>query len=83
MVDVLANVGNPVISVYWKRLLRPPGDSFYRRECPFCVQGLLLVGRDRETMVLEEYDACLYCGQHVSYLDIETMREREGRKAIE
>ena len=65
------------IAVYWSRL-RPTLEKYtYKRECPFCENGLLLVGRDRETMELEEHDGCIGCGQRVRYLDIEKIRERD------
>lgn len=70
---------NPVIELYHSRLFRTIS-SRYKRECPFCYGGLFLVGRDRETFDLQEYDNCILCGQQVRYLDIDKMREKEKRK---
>jgi hypothetical protein len=65
-----------VIAVYWSRL-KPVQRSTYKRECPFCEDGLFLVGRERGMLELEEIDGCISCGQKVRYLDIEKMRERD------
>ena len=73
----LARVEEPVLEVYHSRLGIVTISSGYKRECPFCWAGMFLVGRDKETFELEEYDRCLYCGQRVRYLDIERMRENE------
>lgn len=73
----MANVNKVVIEVYWRQLRAFTEESSYKRDCPFCKAGILLVGRDSETMVLEEYDRCITCGQRVRYLDIEVLRARE------
>lgn len=69
------NKNEPVRDVIWYDL--KPADLMvvYRSECPFCTGGLLCVGRDKETLELEEYDYCMLCGQPVRYSDIEKMRE--------
>ena len=76
----MSNFAKPIIAVYWSQL-NPSTDRMrgitFRRDCPFCENGLLLVGRDRKTAVLEEIDGCIRCGQRVLYLDIEKMRARE------
>jgi hypothetical protein len=53
------------------------GESKYKAVCPKC-GGLLLVGRDRYTFVLEEFDRCLLCGQAYRYTDINELRKLEG-----
>lgn len=68
----MSNAAKEIIEVYWAQL-KPIGES-YKRECPFCESGLLLVGRDRDTGVLEALDRCIGCAQAVRYLDIEKMR---------
>ena len=67
-----------IIKVYHSRLQSADSHSHYRKECPFCDRGIFLVGRNRETHILEEYDCCISCGQQVLYLDIEQMRKREN-----
>lgn len=76
----MSNRKNPTIAVYWSQLRQPTlrDEQSYKRDCPFCENGLLLVGRDRETFMLMEFDGCILCGQTVRYLDIEEMRKREG-----
>jgi hypothetical protein len=66
-----------IIEVYWSRLV-PTESSRYKRECPFCEGGMFLVGRNQDTMQLQEYDGCIGCGQRVRYLDIEKMRAMEA-----
>ncbi|GAI50212.1 unnamed protein product [marine sediment metagenome] len=63
-----------VVDVRWAELESAGG--MYRRECPYC-DGVLLVGRDKDTLMLQEYDRCIQCGQRVRYLDIEEMRALE------
>lgn len=72
----MSNATKPVIPVYWSQL-RPVTEKSYKRDCPFCENGLFLVGRDRGMLELEEIDGCISCGQRVLYLDIEKMRERD------
>jgi hypothetical protein len=72
-----ANINKQVVNVNHNELTRF-GDGIYKSECPECKEGLLLVGRNQETLILEEYDYCVLCGQSFRYLDIETMREREN-----
>lgn len=71
------NADKEIIEVYWAQLRQPTPEK-YRRDCPFCENGLLLVSRDRDTGVLEALDRCISCAQRVRYLDIEKMRERES-----
>lgn len=77
----MSNATKEIIPVYWSRL-RPTlrDERSYKRECPFCVNGLFLVGRDRGMLELEEIDGCINCGQRVRYLDIEKMRESDWAK---
>lgn len=74
----LRRIKEPIIEVYHSRLGIVTFGS-WKRECPFCDRGMLLVGRDKERgFELEEYDNCLYCGQRVRYMDIEEMRRKES-----
>jgi hypothetical protein len=73
-VSVLNNIDNDAVSVYWSRLIPVRADSF-RRECPFCDGGVLLIGRTQKAPYgLLERDRCIQCGQLVRWLDIEVMR---------
>ena len=72
------NLDKPIIEVKHADLERF-GESLYRSECPKCGKGLLLVGRDNKTFILQEYDLCILCGQKFRYLDIEDLRKMEGR----
>jgi len=71
------NVSKPIIQIPHCELTRF-GDGIYKSECPVCKKGLLLVGRDRETLILQEDDYCVLCGQRYRYLDIGLMRRRES-----
>jgi len=73
----MVNREKEIIDVYWSQLKSADRYSVYKRECPFCENGMLLLGRNRETMQLEEYDQCIGCRQRVRYLDIEKLRARE------
>lgn len=64
-----------IINVYHSKLKRS-SDSSYRSECPFCEDGLFLVGRIKKTHELDDIDMCVSCGQVVLYMDIEDMRKR-------
>ena len=72
----MSNFAKPIIAVYWSQLRPMTPEQPYKRDCPFCENGLLLVSRDRKTGELEELDGCIRCGQRVLYLDIEKMRDR-------
>lgn len=68
----------PVIDVMHKSLRPVNDESPYKRDCPSCKDGVLLVGRDLKTGELQEFDHCMSCGQRVRYLDIAEMREVLG-----
>lgn len=44
-------------------------ESAFRRYCPTCVKGVLMVSREQETFSLIDVDRCIYCGQMVIYDD--------------
>ena len=73
------NINSPLINVYHSCLKRADTipTSRYRSLCPVCQQGTLLMVRDQVSMVLEEYDRCVLCGQQFRYMDIERLRDRE------
>ncbi len=70
------NRAAPVLQVEHFRL-EPMGNG-WKRECPACGQGLLLVVRHPDTFRLEPLDSCTLCAQRVEYLDIEDMRRKDG-----
>lgn len=78
MSDELANLLAPCIDVIHFQLT-PMSEKAnkWASICPACKAGTLGVGRDRKTLVLQELDRCLLCGQQVRYLDIEDMRRRD------
>lgn len=71
------NLNNPPIEITHSSLKRE-GESLYRSQCPVCEDGLLLVGRDQNTLELQKNDVCILCGQHFTYADIEEMRQTLG-----
>jgi hypothetical protein len=70
------NINSPLRNVYHSCLKRAD-NSRYRSLCPVCQKGTLLMGRDPASMILEEYDRCLLCGQQFRYIDIERLRDNE------
>lgn len=66
-VEVACNKDKPVMEVYHSGLQVFDGD--FKRTCPACGVGLLLVTRNRSTMRLVRYDRCTLCAQPVKYLD--------------
>ena len=46
----------------------------YRRQCPFCKEGVLPMQRSSDTYELLDWDRCTGCGQVVIYDDIEHVR---------
>jgi hypothetical protein len=70
------NLNEPTIVVRHSELKRF-GDSIYKSECPKC-GGVMLMGRDSKTFVLQEFDRCVLCGQSYCYVDINDLRKAEG-----
>ena len=68
-----SNIHKPILEIRHKDLV-PYGHSLYKRICPACKEGLLLVRRNQETMELEPIDICLLCGQTVKYTDFKDLR---------
>jgi hypothetical protein len=71
------NIKKPPIQVFHKNLMRLSETSYYKSVCPVCEKGTLLVERDLNTLILQEYDYCNSCGQHFQYMDIQEMRKKE------
>jgi hypothetical protein len=75
------NIDKPPLKIkHWK--LPRVGDSQYRRQCPVCKEGLLLVRRDEKTLELQAEDMCTLCAQQVVYEDISEMRFKDGSRRI-
>jgi hypothetical protein len=62
------NITKPVLTVRHSALV-PVGDGGFKRECPVCREGLLLVHRDLTSFKLLPDDNCILCGQRVRYVD--------------
>jgi uncharacterized protein (DUF983 family) len=73
------NIKKPCIKIKHSGLTRY-GDSYYKSSCPACKEGILLVYRNPETLVLERYDRCILCGQQFEYMDIEDLRKVENHE---
>lgn len=78
MVEEPENYRRNPIGIYWSRLLPVDSETPFNRECPFCDKGILPVTRDRETLRVQAQDTCLYCGQHVVYLDYHKLQKLDG-----
>jgi RNase P subunit RPR2 len=79
--NIINNFGKPAIEINHSDLIRID-DSIYRRKCPSCDNGLLLVTRDSVTLVLQEFDICICCGQKFKYMDITLMRQNDWSRTI-
>lgn len=66
-VEVGCNKDKPEMEVYHSGLQVFDGD--FKRTCPACGVGLLLVTRNRSTMRLIRPDRCTLCAQSFRYLD--------------
>jgi len=72
---LLSNLLKSILEIPHMELERY-GNSIYKSVCPVCHKGLLLVRRHQETLIFEEYDSCVLCGQRIRYLDINNLRKR-------
>ncbi len=77
------NIGKPAVSVRHADLKRAFSESLYKSICPICPDGVLLVRRNQGTLLPEEVDFCVACGQSVKYEDIEILRDLEGHQSAE
>lgn len=80
MHTVGCNFEKPPIEVEHATLTCCGRPNQWKSDCPVCQKGVLLVGRDAETYVLEAEDICRFCGQRFIYTDIEDMRRKDGMK---
>lgn len=72
----LGGFGPEPLFVQHDELERTSEESAYRVWCPACKLGILMVGRNQETMKLRRRDACTRCGQVFKYMDREINGER-------
>lgn len=72
-VETACNIDKPVMEVYHSGL--QVFDGQFKRTCPSCGVGLLLVGRNRSTLRIIRQDRCTLCAQQVRYLDDEIAGE--------
>lgn len=63
------NIRAEPISVCHAELVAASAESPYRKYCPVCKLGILLVRRDPATFMLINVDNCSLCGQTVIYRD--------------
>lgn len=68
------NVDADPVHVEHAKLERPPAEREWRRYCPVCEEGVLLLRRHQETLELQPHDNCFLCGQQIVYKDIKQMR---------
>ena len=75
------NINKPVLEIPHSELESVP-NSIFKKICPVCKTGFLLVYRSPKTLILEEYDRCLLCGQRIRYIDINLLREKDGPSSL-
>lgn len=50
--------------------------EYFRRECPVCDEGILLLRRSIETGMILPEDSCCLCGQRVEFTDIDELNSK-------
>lgn len=75
-------LGSPPLLVLDHFLLKPASREANKLAsyCPNCGDGVLAVIRNSVTLVIEEFDMCLKCGQRVRYRDVAVMRAQDWAK---
>ena len=73
------NIDATVVLVEHALLECANDSSYWKRICPKCEVGTLLVQREYGTFVLSLLDRCLLCGQKFIYRDIVSMRKMDWR----
>lgn len=77
--QTIKNLSLEPVEVKHKDLKTPEGsDSIYRKECPNCNVGLLLIRRNTNSLCIETNDNCTYCGRRFKFTDI-----KEGALTLE
>jgi len=72
-VETCCNIRKPTVEVYHSGL--QVFDGQFKRTCPVCGVGLLLVTRNQENFHLSKHDRCTLCAQEFTYLDDEIAGE--------
>ncbi len=67
-----SNIKKPRIEIEHRRLQNASPNSIFKKDCPVCDQGVLLVLRD-EKYCIQPDDYCIYCGQHFYYTDLQNI----------
>ncbi len=62
------NIERRRIRLYYADLEPVHSDSF-RRDCPFCLDGVLLLARGKDGKIVPR-DMCISCAQRVEYVDV-------------
>ena len=62
------NAEKPPIKIRYADLEGDPDE--FKRRCPVCKRGMLLIRRNHKTFKLEAKDNCILCGQQFVYIDI-------------
>lgn len=75
----ITNLHKPPIEINHNELTTLAG-SYLTANCPVCKKGVLLIGRDRKTFILEEVIRCMLCSQTFVLLDIDELRENDPVK---
>ena len=70
----MENYNNEILKVRHSQLERADNKNIYRSKCIKCEKGILLIMRNKDTFLLEEFDICISCGQKYEYLDINELR---------
>lgn len=69
---------NDPIEIKHADLQKVSENSWFKKKCPKCDTGTLMVIRDKSNgYVLSELDRCISCGQQFKYTDIEEMRKND------
>jgi len=77
MNEIAPNFDQPIRDVYHGQLTPFDYRSRFKRDCPVCERGVLLMQRNNQGGELLELDRCVSCGQQFRYLDIEELRKGE------
>jgi hypothetical protein len=68
--ETIKNLSLKPLEVNHKDLEEAQSDSMFRKKCPNCNIGLLMMRRNPNTFFLQKDDACTYCGRRFIYTDI-------------
>ena len=79
--DILKQLPNllaPIVGVKYASLkVWDENSPAYKRECPVCEHGILLVQRN-DDLTISKFDQCVSCGQAFEYTDFDDVFEPEN-----